>query len=377
MNTNLKEEISLLQLYFLIILFQIGSAAVVGVAMEAKQDAWLAILIGTAIGLLITYMYLFILSIEQGKNLFEIMEISFGRYVAIVLTFAYIVYFFYIAARVLRDFTELLSTNIYPNTPIEFLSICLMIVIIYVVYLGLEVLARASETFMPYIGLFLLALAFFLFAGGNVNFSNLQPFLAEGFGPIFKAVFPSLITFPFGEAIALTVVMALTKKKKQMPKVTLLAVLSSGITLTLFKIMKVSVLGISIIGRLSFPLLSAAREISFANFIERIDAIVIFVMMLGVFVKVALFLFAGLKGLEYIFKIPYRYFTIPMGLLIANTSIFISTNYAEHLEEGLEFVPMYLHLPFQIWLPLLIAIIIFFKKKKKKRGENEHVKKMA
>lgn len=368
MNPNLVEKISLLQLYFLIILFQIGSAVVVGIAMEARQDAWLAILIATAIGVGITYMYLFILSFQEEKNLFEIYGLTAGRYVAILLTFIYIIYFLYIAARVLRDFLELLITDVYPHTPIEVLAISFMLAVIYIIYLGPEVLARISETFVPYIMIFLVALGFFLFAGGDVNFTNLRPILAEGMGPVWEAVFPGLIGFPFGEAIVLTLFMVLSKKKQKTPKITLLAVISTGIILILFKTIKVAVLGVNTVTRSTFPLLMAAREVSFANFIERIDAIVIFVMMLGIFVKVSIFYYGGLKGLEYIFNIPYRYFSIPIGLIVAIFSILISANYSEHIEEGLNFVPMYLHMPLQIGIPLLFAIIIFFKKRQK-RGE--------
>lgn len=369
METPLQEKISLLQLYILIILFQIGSAVVVGIGMEAKQDAWLAILIATGIGLGLTAMLLYILSLQEEKNLFEIFELTLGKYIAFIFTLIYVVYFFYIASRVLRDFLDLLKSVIYSETPVEFLAISLMLVVMYVIYLGIEVIARSAETFMPYIAIFLIIIAVFLVIGGDVRLNNLQPVLAEGFAPIWEAVFPGLIGFPFGEIIAITIIMAQTNKtQKQMRLVTMLAVLTTGLLLAAIKTLKITVLGIATIDRVTFPVLMVAREIAFADFIERIDALVIFVMMLGIFIKIALFFFGGLKGLEYMLKIPYRYFVIPMGLLITNSSILIAHNYAEHIEEGIQFVPMYLHLPLQIGIPIIIAIIVFFKKKKK-RGE--------
>ncbi|RXI99839.1 spore gernimation protein KC [Anaerobacillus alkaliphilus] len=368
------EKISLFQLYILIIIFQIGSAVVVGVAREAMQDAWIAILIASLIGAGIIFVYSFILSYNIGKNLFEIMGQLFGRYIAVPITIVYAIYFFYISCRVLRDFLELLITTIFPTTPIEVLGIIFMLVVIYGVYLGPEVIGRIAETFVPYIALFLVATCIFLLAGGDVLFSNLQPILPEGFGRVIEALFPGLIGFPFGEAIVLTTIMALTHKFQHVSKVSVAAVISTGLLLAVIKIFKLSVLGPMLAERATFPLLNAAREISFAQFIERIDPIVIFVMMLGIFIKVSLFFFGGVKALEYVFQVPYRYFCIPLGLSIAIFSILISANYAEHIEEGIRFVPMYMHMPLQIGIPTIVAIVVFWKKHSKKGGESNDKK---
>lgn len=369
MNLSEPEKIGLLQLFFLIILFQIGSSVVVGVAVEARQDAWIAILIGTLFGIIIIRSYVFILAYDKGKNLYEIMEQLFGRLLTIFLSFVYVIYFFYISSRVLRDFLELIISDIFPNTPIEILAITFMVVILYAVYLGPEVIGRTSEVFMPYILLFLTLTGVFLISGGDVNMHHLQPILAEGFAPIWAALFPGLLTFPFGEAIVLTMIIALTNRFENASKVSMAAVFTTGIMLTIIKGFKMAVLGPNMAERAAFPLLTAAREIAFADFIERLDSIVIFVMMLGIFIKVSLFFFGGLKGLEYIFKIPYRYFSIPMGMVIAISSILIAVNYAEHIEEGIQIVPIYLHIPLQFGIPILLIIMIIWKRKQNKGGQ--------
>ncbi len=373
----LTEKISLYQLYILIIIFQIGSAVVVGVAREALQDAWIAILIASILGAGIIYVYTYILSFSVGKNLFEIMGQLFGRYIAVPISIIYIIYFLYIASRVLRDFLELLITSVFPHTPIEVLGIIFMIVCIYVVYLGPEVIGRTAETFAPYIVLFLVAIAIFLLAGGDVQLSSLEPILADGWGIIVETIFPGLIGFPFGEAIVLTTIMAITHKFQHVAKVSMAAAISTGLLLASIKIFKLSVLGTNLAERATFPLLAAAREISFAQFIERVDPIIIFVMMLGIFIKVSLFFFGGLKGLEYVCNVPYRYFSIPIGLTLSIFSILIASNYAEHLEEGIKFVPMYMHMPLQIGIPAILAILVFWKKRRQTKGGEVSDRKMV
>lgn len=291
-----KENISLLQLLVLVFIFLLGSSIIMGVGTGARQDAWLAILMATFIGIGLMYFYYTLNRLLPNKNLFEIMEYCLSRPIAIFFSIAYILYFFYITCRLLRDFAELISSAILVVTPIEVITLSLMLVIAYILYLGLEVLGRVSEIFAPYLIGFLLLLILFLMGSGELDFRNLQPILGEGFKPIMNEVFPSLITFPFGELIVFTVVLSHVTEFKKGKKVVLMGVLLAGIFLMTGTVVMLLVLGTESIQITNFPLLSAARKISIGEFIERTDAIVVFIMMLGVLVKCSIFFLWGTKG---------------------------------------------------------------------------------
>jgi spore germination protein KB len=367
MNNPLKENISLWQLFVLIITYETGTAVVVGVGNDAKQDAWIAVLIATFLGVPLVWMYWFLLSKVPDKNLFEIMEELFGRIPAMGLTLAYILFFFYDGTRDLRDFDELMASAILPKTPIEVISITLIFVIAYILHLGLEVLGRTSEIFIPYIMGFILIVAILLLFSGEFRLRNLQPVLAEGFLPILKAVFPGLLGFPFGEMVVFTIVMDQTSKFKHVGKVSMIAIGLVGLLLVTAVVLQISTLGVDTRGRSNFPMLAAARYISIANFVERVDALVVFIMMLGVMVKISLLFYGGLKGLEYIFRIPYRPFVFPMATLFALFSILIAENFAEHIQEGLKFVPLYIHMPFEVVLPIFILVFALWQQHRKKQ----------
>ncbi|MEW8987565.1 MAG: GerAB/ArcD/ProY family transporter, partial [Bacillus sp. (in: firmicutes)] len=138
------------------------------------------------------------------------------------------------------------------------------------------------------------------------------------------------------------------------------------LTLVYVSIIQIGVLGVSIRDRASFPLLTAAREISLLNFIERVDLIIVFTVMFGIIVKVSLFFYGGLIGMEHIFNIPYRKLVFPFSMQIAFYSILISPNMAEHIDEGLVVVPYYLHMPLQIGIPCLLGIVLITKKRLQK-----------
>lgn len=148
-------------------------------------------------------------------------------------------------------------------------------------------------------------------------------------------------------------------------KISIISVTLAGLLLTGFTMIKISVLGFEINERSTFPLLNAAREISVANFIERLDAVVVFVMMMGIYVKVSIFFYCALRGIGYVSKLHYRPFVIPVAMQIAMFAILIAANTTEHFHEGFHLVPLYIHLPIQYIIPFLIFLFIICKNIKK------------
>jgi spore germination protein KB len=368
MKNILVEKLSLWQLFILIFIFEIGSAAVVSTGNDANQDAWIAIGLAMFFGMGFALMYYFMLSRLPGKNLFEIFQFCFGKWIGGLLTFLYILYFLYIASRVLRDFCELIVSFIFDQTPIEFISITMVIVIVYMLYLGLEVMGRTSEVFIPYFFSFIIIIGIAVFVSGEMEFENLFPILGDGFKPVMKAVFPQLLTFPFGELIAFTMIIPYTTKFKKSKKITLLAVLLSGVMLIYNAILQITTLGVEARARSNFPLLSSAREISLLEFIERVDLVVVFIVMFGIIIKVSVFFYGALKGLELISNRPYRMYVVPIGTVLSFISVKISDNFAEHIEEGLIVVPLFMHVPFQLLLPLMVLPVLLWKTRKNKEG---------
>ncbi|MFT8319666.1 MAG: GerAB/ArcD/ProY family transporter [Bacillus sp. (in: firmicutes)] len=369
----LTEKLSLSQLLTLIINFLLGSAIVIGVGLEAKRDAWIVVIIGMFIGLIVISFYYYILSLLPGKNLFELFEYCFKRSIAVGLTSVYIIYFFYISCRVIRDFGELIASAILPYTPIEVTIFTLMLLIGYILYMGIEVLGRTSEIFTPYTFAFMLLIFLFLYAGGNIELFNIQPVLAGDLKRVVQAVVPSIFVFPYGELIAFTVILSNITNFKYSKRICLLGVVIASFLLMASVFLSIVALGENTAIRSNFPLLSAARLVSIGEFIERIDALVVFMMMLGILIKSSVFLYGGLKGLEYIFKIPFRYFSIPCACIISMFSVFISVDFSDHIKEGLYVTKFLLHLPLEYGIPVLVLGTLLFKKWKKGRKQNREV----
>ncbi|MFD0697721.1 endospore germination permease [Paenibacillus sp. GCM10027628] len=366
-----NEQISLSQIFLLIVAFETGSAIIFGIGSDAKQDAWISILLASATGVALLLVYFSFMLRLPGRHLFEIMEFAMGKPIAAVFIYLYVIYFFYICARVGRDLVELIKTLLLTQTPIEMLHLALYLLCIYLTGSGLQVIGRIGELFAPLLISFLILIGILLILDGVVMFKNLLPVIGEGFGPIIKAAFPSLVTFPFGELIAFTLIIPFTTHLNKVRSVGVFAIIVSSLGLVFSCIIQIGTIGIDGRSRATFPLLSATRILTIGNFIERIDALAAFIMMLGIVIKVSVFFYGGLKGLEHLTNVRYQLFVIPMGLMLSVLSVIVSHNFAEHVYEGIKLVPFILHIPFQIAFPCVLCGIVIWKTRKRAAEGNK------
>lgn len=356
------------------ILFEIGSAVVVGVGMKAKQDAWIAILLGMLSGMILFLVYGYLYRSYPGAPLTSYLQEILGRWLGGSLAFFYILYFLYIASRVFRDFTELLIIAALHDTPMLAINLLMIFIIMYGVYLGIEVLGRASEIFIvSVVALGALGMVF-IFASNVFIIENLQPVLENGWNPVLTTAFPLTFTFPFGEMIVFTMLLPFLNHPKLGTKVGLLSILISGLMITFTIAVNIGVLGATSAAQSTFPLLETVGKVNVGNFIQRIDPVVIVILIIGGFFKIVIFVYAAVVGVVDLFHIKKpQSVLIPVGAAVLITSITIASNFVEHIEIGLEKVPYYLHLPFQAGIPLLLLIVTIIRKNVMRQKSSNHV----
>jgi spore germination protein KB len=356
------------QLFILIVLFEMGSALVVSLGTDAKQDAWMTILIGMAGGIFLYYfvynrLFLFYPDIPLTSYVQKII----GKWVGRLLAIMYIIYFMYLAARVLRDFGELLTTTIYSNTPLLIINALMILTIVYAVQKGFEVVARIGELYFGLV--YLLALAGFTLVifSGLIHLENLRPMFENGWMPILKTVAGQTLTFPFGEMIVFTMLLPYLNEPKKAKMVCISGMVLSGLNIAIAVVINTATLGVDLYARSPFPLLNTIGKIQIGNFIERLDVFFMLYLMIGGFFKITIFYYAAVVGTADIFRFKsHKKLCFPMGFIILFASMSIASNYAEHAKEGLKVVPIFLHWPFQIFIPIMLLLIAYFRNRKKK-----------
>ncbi|WP_223067192.1 GerAB/ArcD/ProY family transporter [Paenibacillus caui] len=356
-----NEKITPFQLFSLIMLFELGTSIMVPLGVDAKQDAWMTILIGMACGILMFSIYAYLFNRYPKLLLTGYMSVIFGKVLGFILGIAYVLFFIYGAARDLRDGLELLAL-FYDVTPIFVLGILMIGAVGYALFMGIETLGRTGEIY--FIALFLSGITWLLlllFSPDTVKINQVMPILENGWMPVFKTVYEQTAMFPFGEMICFSFVLPFLNNAKTGYKVGLTAILASGIIIALVVFLEISVLGVSKLQMSTFPLLSMTQRIRVGDFIQRLDAIAVAGVIVNDFFKVAIFSYAALSGSSDLFKVSKNKLVIPIVLIALLASLFIARNVVAHFEQG-KFALTNIFPIFAVAIPFLLMMTDLIRK---------------
>ncbi|MDC2867867.1 GerAB/ArcD/ProY family transporter [Bacillus sp. BP-3] len=351
------------QLFSLIVLFELGTAIVVPLGLVAKQDAWITVIIGLMGGVVLFFFYGLLSHLYPGLPLTSYTKQIFGKYIGSFISLFYILFFIYGAARDLRDGGEFLQTAMYDQTPLFALNAIMLLTIAYVLYKGLDVLARTGEIyFFIMIILGVIGILLILFSG-LIEIKNIQPILGEGWLPILTAAYPRMVMFPFGETICFTMILSSLDKPQLGIKMGISAMIFSGIILCLITLIEITVLGADIAARTTFPLLTTISKVNIADFLQRLDIIVVLALIMGDFFKVAIFFYAAVIGATDLFNLKNnKGLVLSIGIMIFISSMIIASNFSQHLVQG-DFSLRSIFILFSLLLPFLLLVVAFIRKK--------------
>jgi spore germination protein KB len=367
-----KAKISVIQIFAMMFIFEMGTALVISYGIGAQKDAWLAILLGMFGGVILFFIYYSLFRQYPNLPLTGYARKIFGKYVGWIIGLLYVIFFMYAAARTLRDFGDLLLSSTMTETPLLAIHILFVLVMCYVLYLGIEVLARTAEVFIVIVFLFGVVGNFLVLISGNIDFHNLQPFLENGWKPILKTTFPSTTFLPFGEMLIFTFLLPYLNRPELVKKVWLSALISGGLILSYTTSLNLTVLSVEQVETSTFPLLSTIGKINLFDFIQRMDVIVVLSFLITVFFKVSIFFYGAIIGIVDLFKLKHpQPIILPMGVIILFLSMAIASNFAEHIEEGLKLAAYYISIPFLVIIPLIMLIVVMIRNSFKNKGRSK------
>ena len=115
-------------------------------------------------------------------------------------------------------------------------------------------------------------------------------------------------------------------------------------------------------------MLSTIGKVNLLEFIQRLDAIVVFSFLLTIFFKVSVLLYGTVIGIADLFNLKnYRHILLPTGWILIFWSMMISSSFSEHIEEG-TFIGHSFHIIFYMILPLLMLVVSLIRNRFKKKA---------
>jgi len=357
-----KEVISERQGIVLVILFLLGSNVLLGTAGQAKQDAWISIIIAVPGSLVLQLLYFKILLHYPGKDLFDISQLVFGKYIGKLLSIFMIWFAFHLGTLVIRILSEFTNIDVLRDTPVLVPTIFFIALCIYGVKVGIEVLGRWSEFFVIIVILSMLLLLILSIPEMDIN--RIKPIIDSGFTPILKGAF-SAFTFPFGQTVVFTMVFSNIRKGDNYTKIFIFGLLISGFIIFTIDLKNILILGADGISNTYFPSFSGMEIIHVGELFQRLEMFVAIIFIACAFIKVSMCLLAVCKGITKIFGFDdYRFIVTPVALLMLEFSLFIYKSTMEMKDFSSQVWPYY-SIPFEVIIPFIIFIGVEVKTRKK------------
>ncbi|WBW95646.1 GerAB/ArcD/ProY family transporter [Oceanirhabdus sp. W0125-5] len=359
-----NEAVSDKQGIALIILFIIGSSSIVVPGLPAKKDVWLAIILSVIMALPMAIIASRLHVIFPGKDIFDIVEICFGKFIGKLLILIFSWFVFKLAAEVLRNSSQFLNASNLTSTPLIVPMICTSTFILYIVKKGLPVMGKFAEFVLIFPVTFIFVITFLLIP--EMNIYNVVPVLEEGMGPVIKGALGAL-SFPFGQTVLFSMLFSIFNEKKSPYKIYISGLLIGGLLLLITSLTNILVLGFNTASSLYFPSVSTATRINILGTLQRLEIIPTLTFIIGQYLKISILILCACKGLSKTFDCEdYRFIATPICFLMVSLCYTLHGNIMEFYEWVAKVLP-YSSLPVQVFIPILIWIIAEIKKKQPDR----------
>lgn len=327
---------------------------------EAKQDMWLSPIWGSLFGFLIVFIVYQLNQLYPRETLVQYIQHILGRIPGKVVGFFYLFYYVYTCGHILRQYGDFLVGSFLNQTPLIIVMGCLVLASAFTVRAGLEVLARLSDMLVPMV--FLLWLVIVLLLLPELEVKNMFPILEDGIMPSLRgAVTPLSWNTLF---FHISTLLPFLRDREQGKKWGLYSVLVVMMTLVMTNLTTLLLFG-GITGNFVYPVMSAARYISFADFFENLEALVMAIWIGGTFIKLGLMHYVlVLNTAQWLNLSDYKPTILPYALIITLFGIWITPNQPEQ-SHALNVTLPFVITTFWIVIPATLLLLALLRNRQK------------
>ena len=198
MKTIHDNPVSSREMVRMIILFVFGSSVVMGVNPRTMQDAWICLLIAAAISVPVFFIYARIMHLMDGKDFFTCVLDWFGGIPGRIVIALLVWYYLYLAAVVVRNFSEFMEIVAMPETPQVPMMISFLLVSAYLCKSRIQVISQWSIVGLCItVGIMIITV---LSTVASMRPQNLLPILEHSPPVMMKSSF-EIFAFPFAECV--------------------------------------------------------------------------------------------------------------------------------------------------------------------------------
>ncbi|MBW7455852.1 endospore germination permease [Paenibacillus sepulcri] len=252
------------------------------------------------------------------KSLIQYSEDIIGRWLALVINMALVVFFSILTALASREFGEVVVTSVLKRTPLEVTVIMMLLLAAVIVRTDIATFTSVHLFYLPF--MFVPGIAIVIFSLKNGFALNLLPIWGNEHHQIFSGLLTIAALFQCSFVITLIIPFMRSPKRAYVSMLWGWGI--SGVLYLLIVIAAVAVFGPEEIKVLMWPTLELAKTTALpANILERLDAAFLAVWVTAVFTTLFSTYYLTIKSITQMFRLRdhkmFSYFLLPFIFLSA------------------------------------------------------------
>lgn len=309
--------ISSRQLFFTIALARISALLVllpVVQSGDARQDAWIAVILATAASVVIVYLGTYLASRYPEKSLGHFASDLLGKPMGTIVTCLLALSFYALCLIRTRLMSLVLISHFMRRTPGWALAVPVLLTAMYGAMNGPDTVGRASEFLFTIMIMIIVGALIMSCIWGIDRVGGLRPVLSRGLRPVLAASVPAT----FLGLVSGLQVLALgrfTVDKRRMTRAAALALIVSGLVLLAVTIDVLTTLGPTQAQMYVTPVLALASSIFIEGTLERLDLVLMASWLLGIIFDVTTLLMSSAILIGNSFRLDYRKVAFVLTLL--------------------------------------------------------------
>lgn len=350
------KKISYLELGALIIIQTVTTFFGISISIlkeGAGVNSWLSSLISYLIGIIPLLILIYISNYQSNLTLKEKIDYLFGNKIGFIINTIFSLLLISLAITLLYNINNFILSQFLYRTPFLVSCTLLMILIIYNVNKGINVITKTA--------LLLLIINIILYTINitslfqHIDINNFLPLLKENT----KNIIPTSIKISCINYLPLLTILTIPKNKLTVPekysKTIIIAyiigaIISFGLVITTF-----GVLGIDLINTFEYSEYIVLRKVKLLGFLERIENIISLQWIIGSFVYLTFIIYIISKNIPHKSNKKDKYITLIIGTILIILTIYIfkdNTIFDTYIKKIF---------PYIMGSILLIYIILFIK----------------
>ncbi|MFX3635001.1 MAG: endospore germination permease [Candidatus Pristimantibacillus sp.] len=293
-----------------------------GAYIQSKSDMWMTPIIGSVSGFAIVFIVVYLHRLYPGKTLIQYSEDILGKFTGKIVSLIFLLFSLQLNANLLRQFSEFLALSFLRQTPLIVLISTLMILCVCAVRSGVEIIGRSALLLTPLIVLIVLILIFPLL--GEVEIDRMLPAFENGFLPVLRGVVFVQAWFP--TYVYMTFFLPFVSDVHKAQRWGFISVLWTIAIYTGTLLLVLTILG-DATKLYPYPFMQLTRYVIIFDFFQHLDALIMLLWVLDVFVRSITTFYAVVLGFAQWFRLPnYKPLVLPIGVLIVAWSFWSVPN---------------------------------------------------